>query len=41
MQYYCHIDRDQRAKTAAAIENLLSQTDAGMTPGARFGKYFD
>lgn len=37
MQYYCQIDSDQRAKAAAAIDNLLNQTDAGMTPGAHFG----
>ncbi len=41
MQYYCQIDSDQRAKAAAAIDNLLKQTDARMTPGAHFGKYFD
>ena len=40
MQYYCRIDCDQRAKAAAAIDNLLREADAGMTPGARFGKYF-
>ena len=37
MQYYCQIDSDQRAKAAAAIDNLLEQTDARMTPGAHFG----
>ena len=41
MQYYCQIDSGQRAKAAAAIDNLLEQTDAGMTHGAHFGKYID
>ncbi|MBC8469015.1 MAG: site-specific integrase [Planctomycetes bacterium] len=30
MQYYCRIDSDQRAKAAAAIENLLREADAGI-----------
>jgi len=37
MQYYCQIDSDQRAKAAAAIDDLLEQTDARMTPGAHSG----
>jgi integrase len=41
MQYYCKIDSDQRAKAAAAIDNLLRQADAEMTPGAHFGEYFE
>ncbi len=40
MQYYCRIDSDQRAKAAAAIDNLLIQADARMTPRAHFGRYF-
>lgn len=31
MQYYCQIDSDQRAKAAAAIDNLLEQNDARST----------
>jgi integrase len=38
MQYYCQVDREQRAKAAAAIDNLLRQTDAGVTPEATFGE---
>ena len=41
MQYYCQVDANQRAKVAAAIDELLKQTDARMTPGAHFDKYLD
>lgn len=40
MQYYCRIDSDQRAKAAAAIDNLLRQADTGVTPEPHFGKFF-
>jgi hypothetical protein len=37
MRYYCQVDKEQRAKAVAAIDNLLRETDAGMTPEATFG----
>jgi integrase len=39
MQYYCRIDTDQRTKAAAAIDDLLNQTNDKVTHGA-FDKYF-
>ena len=38
MQYYCQVDKEQRAKAAAAIDLLLKQSDARVTPEATFGK---
>lgn len=41
MQYYCQVDANQRAKAAAATDDLLKQTDARLTPGANFREFFD
>ena len=38
MRYYCQVDKEQRAKAAAAIDHLLKQTDARLTPEATFGE---
>jgi integrase len=38
MQYYCQVDKEQRAKAAAAIDHLLKQTDARLTPSGNFGE---
>jgi len=41
MQYYCQVDKEQKAKAAAVIDNLLKQTDARMTPRGSFGENHD
>ncbi len=41
MQYYCQVDKEQRAKAAAVIDELLSQTDARVTPRSNSGKDYD
>jgi hypothetical protein len=38
MQYYCQVDKEQRAKAAAAIDDLRRQTDARLTPSGNFGE---
>ena len=37
MRYYAQADAEQKAKAAAAIDHLLNETDARLTPGVDFG----
>ena len=41
MEYYCQVDKEQKARAASVMDDLLEKIDAKMTPEADFGQNSD